>query len=76
MAEEEEGEGRVVKRLMGGGLEERNSLRAEAQAWGSRGESRRGGGGSEGERRRGVGRRWGGGRRRAVRWRVVNCMMG
>lgn len=34
---EEEGEGEVVKRLVGEGLEERNSLRAEAQAWGSRG---------------------------------------
>jgi len=41
---EEEGDGEVVKRLVGGGLEERNSLRAEAQDWGSRGgdESRRG----------------------------------
>jgi len=47
---EDQGEGEVVKRLVGGGLVERNSLRAEAQDWGSRG-------GDEARR----GRQWGGG---------------
>lgn len=74
---EEEGDGKVVKMLVGGGLEERNSLRAEAQAWGSRG-------GEEARR----GRQWGGkedgvwarvgvrveARRTAVRCRVLDNM--